>query len=190
MERLLKILPLVAIILLAGGCKKKVPIDPEATVIGRPNNPNRGDFIAGDQPAPIIPGDLTGFGPDDQGLLQRGEGFDGPGERNVFSPVFFDFDQSFVRPQDRPTLDGVATQLSANPSHRLLIEGHCDWKGTTEYNLVLGEKRAGEVRDYLIALGIDPSRLATKSFGDQMAAPNAGPDQRAQDRRADLVLFR
>ncbi len=189
MQRFLKFLPLILVCLLAFGCKKKPPLNPDATVIGRPDSPSRADFMAGEEPFGLVDGqELSGFGAGD-GLAGRDSIFSGEGDRNYFSPVFFDFDQSIVRSQDRSLLDGVATELMQNPNFALLIEGHCDWKGTTEYNLALGESRAGAVRDYLVSLGVDPSRIETKSLGDQQAIPDAGPEQRAQDRRADLVLM-
>lgn len=189
MQRLLKILPLILVCLLAFGCKKKPPLNPDATIVGRPDAPSRADFMAGDEPFGLVDGaELSGFGAGD-GLAGRDAMFSGEGDHDYFPSIYFEFDQSMVRPQDRTLLDGVATELIRNPNFALLIEGHCDWKGTTEYNLALGESRAGAVRDYLISLGVDPARIETKSFGDQQAVPDAGPDQRAQDRRADLVLM-
>lgn len=189
MQRFLKFLPLILISLFIFGCKKKPPLNPDATVIGRPDSPSRADFMVGDEPFGLVEGEeLSGFGAGD-GLADRNSMFSGEGDRDYFPSIYFDFDQSLVRPQDRPLLDGVATEMIQNPDFALLIEGHCDWKGTTEYNLALGDSRAGAVRDYLVSLGVDPARIETKSFGDQQAMPDAGPDQRAQDRRADLVLM-
>jgi len=189
MQRFLKFLPLVLIALFVFGCKKKPPLNPDATVIGRPDSPSRADFMAGDEPFGLVGGEeLSGFGTGD-GLADRNSIFSGEGDRDYFPSIYFEFDQSLVRPQDRTLLDGVATEMIQNPDFALLIEGHCDWKGTTEYNLALGDSRAGAVRDYLVSLGVDPAKIETKSFGDQQAMPDAGPDQRAQDRRADLVLM-
>lgn len=108
---------------------------------------------------------------------------------NLFEPVLFEFDQSFIRPEDRPTLLEVYDYLLANPSARLLVEGHCDWRGTTEYNMALGDRRARSVSAYLTQLGADSQRIETVSKGDLEAVTEATDAQMARDRRADLVII-
>ncbi len=81
--------------------------------------------------------------------------------------VFFDFDASRIRPQDRAILDANGTWLSANPAYVVLIEGHCDERGTNEYNLALGEQRARAARDYLVAHGVDARRITVFSYGEE-----------------------
>ena len=78
--------------------------------------------------------------------------------------------------------------LDKNPSHRLLLEGHCDWRGTAEYNLGLGDRRAGAVRKYLQSLGVPAERLETLSKGSLEAAKNADDATMSKDRRVDLVV--
>lgn len=125
------------------------------------------------------------------GLEMRNSGITGDSNRieNLFSPIYFDFDQSFIRPSDRPVLQEVATYLSRNPTHKLLVEGHCDWRGTTEYNMALGDRRASSVVAYLTQIGVSASRMETVSKGDLEALTEANEQQMQMDRRADLVII-
>ncbi|MET3873235.1 OmpA family protein [Puniceicoccus vermicola] len=184
----------IALLAALSACTKTPKPDPSATVIGQ--SPTRPDFntLPKDPSFSTNPGasayneDLSG-----EGLMPRDSAFnilEGEQIRNVFPTIYFDFDQSFVRPVDRSTLEQVADALRAAPDDYLLIEGYCDWKGTTEYNLALGDRRATSVKDYIISLGIDPSRVEILSKGDLEAAPDAGPEGRALDRKAELVIVR
>ena len=85
----------------------------------------------------------------------------------VGSTVYFDYDQSTLTNEAQATLDRQAAFLKASPSFRITIEGHCDERGTREYNLALGDRRASAVRDYLVAKGINASRLTTISYGKE-----------------------
>ena len=85
----------------------------------------------------------------------------------VGSTVYFDYDQSTLTDEAQATLDRQAAFLKASPSFRITIEGHCDERGTREYNLALGDRRASAVRDYLVAKGINASRLTTISYGKE-----------------------
>ena len=82
--------------------------------------------------------------------------------------IYFDFDRSDLRPDARDTLKADADWLKANPSARVEIEGHCDERGTNEYNLALGAKRAQAAKDYLVTLGIAKDRLSDKSYGEEL----------------------
>ena len=125
------------------------------------------------------------------GLGMRDEDMMGDGTRleNLFSPVYFDFDQSFVRPADRGTLQEAAEYLATNNSSKLLVEGHCDWRGTTEYNMALGDRRATSVVAYLQQIGVAPDRMETVSKGDLEAITEGSEDQMQLDRRADLIII-
>jgi peptidoglycan-associated lipoprotein len=81
--------------------------------------------------------------------------------------VFFDFDKAVVRSDGEETLRMQATFLKQNPGLTMTIAGHCDERGTREYNLALGERRANAARNYLISLGISPGRLSTISYGKE-----------------------
>lgn len=103
--------------------------------------------------------------------------------------VFFEYDSAELRPDARTTLDALASQMQKQPRCRFVIEGHCDERGTREYNLALGEKRASVVMSYLAALGVDATRMQTMSYGkERPAAIGTGEAIWAQNRRAVLVF--
>ena len=81
--------------------------------------------------------------------------------------VFFDFDKAVIRDDAKQALNEDIQWLKANPAARTMVEGHCDERGTNEYNLGLGERRARAVRDYLVAGGIDAKRISTISYGEE-----------------------
>ena len=88
----------------------------------------------------------------------------------VGSTVYFGYDQSTLTAEAQATLDRQAAFLKSNPSIRIVIEGHCDERGTREYNLALGDRRASAARDYLVAKGVNASRLTTISYGKERPA--------------------
>ncbi len=88
-------------------------------------------------------------------------------ETSSLRDVHFDFDRYEIRTQDKPVLDENAKWLKSNGAAMLLIEGHCDERGTNEYNLALGERRAKATRDYLVSLGIDGGRITVISYGEE-----------------------
>ncbi len=81
--------------------------------------------------------------------------------------VFFDFNKYGIRADSQKTLKAQAGWLQRNSSLSITIEGHCDERGTREYNLALGEQRANAVKDYLVALGVSASRITTISYGEE-----------------------
>lgn len=103
--------------------------------------------------------------------------------------VYFGVDQYEVSPESAATLDAQAGFLRSNPAVTLTLEGHADERGTREYNLALGQKRADAVRRYLTAAGIDNSRLQTLSFGkERPAVAGSSPDAWDQNRRVVSVV--
>ena len=91
---------------------------------------------------------------------------------NVGDRVFFGFDQFSLSNDARSTLDKQAAWLKANPGVTVRLEGHCDERGTREYNLALGERRANAVQDYLTANGVNPDRIVTISWGKEKPVAN------------------
>jgi peptidoglycan-associated lipoprotein len=81
--------------------------------------------------------------------------------------IFFDFDRYAIKPEAARTLDASVKWLKANPSALVLIEGHCDERGTNAYNLVLGERRATAAREYLMSRGVEANRIQTLSYGEE-----------------------
>jgi peptidoglycan-associated lipoprotein len=111
-------------------------------------------------------------------------------QRGLLPTVYFDFDKSAIRQSERAKLQEAAAWLSSNPGRTILLEGHCDWRGTAEYNLGLGDRRSQAVREYLQSIGVDMSRLETLSKGDLDAQENATADQMSQERRVEIVVFK
>jgi peptidoglycan-associated lipoprotein len=108
---------------------------------------------------------------------------------NVGDRVFFDFDRSNIRADQRPVLQRQAEWMGRFPEVRVQVEGHADERGTREYNLALGQRRANAARDALVAGGVNPSRVSTISFGkDQPAALGSDESAWAQNRRAVTVV--
>jgi peptidoglycan-associated lipoprotein len=81
--------------------------------------------------------------------------------------IYFDFDKYDIRPADTRTLDANAAWLKSNPNHLLLIEGHADERGTNEYNLALGERRAKSTMNYLVSQGVQANRITIISYGEE-----------------------
>jgi peptidoglycan-associated lipoprotein len=109
--------------------------------------------------------------------------------QNVGDRVFFDTDQSVIREDGRQTLNRQAEWLKKYSNYQITIEGHCDERGTREYNLALGERRANAARQYLIAQGIPAARIKTISYGKERPDP-VGSDEAAwaRNRRAVTAL--
>ena len=103
--------------------------------------------------------------------------------------VFFGFDRYDLTAEAQAQLQKVAAWLKTYPQYRFIIEGHCDDRGTREYNLALGERRATAARNYLIALGIDANRMQTISYGkERPVCTESSESCWAQNRRAVVVL--
>lgn len=106
-----------------------------------------------------------------------------------FGDIQFDFDSSLLRDDARPVLAKISEQMKKSPKARLLIEGHCDSRGTDQYNMALGERRAESARSYLAALGVSSKVLATVSFGKERPADPADTEEAyARNRRAHFVV--
>ncbi|MGC6484477.1 MAG: peptidoglycan-associated lipoprotein Pal [Candidatus Puniceispirillales bacterium] len=103
--------------------------------------------------------------------------------------VLFDYDSSALSGDAKSTLAAQAAFLKQNPSVRITVEGHCDERGTREYNLALGERRASAARDYLVAQGVDAARIRTISYGkERPAVIGSNNTAWAQNRRAVSVI--
>jgi peptidoglycan-associated lipoprotein len=106
-----------------------------------------------------------------------------------FDDVRFDFDKSVVREDGRKASAVVAAYLMKNPRAKVLIEGHCDERGTAEYNLALGDRRATAVMTYLVSLGVPKGAVSTVSFGKEKPLdPGSNEEAWAKNRRAHFVL--
>lgn len=108
---------------------------------------------------------------------------------NVGDRVFFDFDKSDLKPDARATIERWADWLKQYPDVTVTIEGHCDERGTREYNLGLGERRANSAFNYLVALGVNPDRVGTISYGkERPVCISSNEACWSQNRRGVLVV--
>lgn len=109
--------------------------------------------------------------------------------KGYLKDVFFDYDQSDIKGEFRDGLEQNAQFLSRNPSVRIIVEGHCDERGTREYNIALGTRRAEAVKSYLGALGIEAGRLQTISYGREKPFADCHDESCwSQNRRAHFVI--
>jgi peptidoglycan-associated lipoprotein len=128
------------------------------------------------------------------GMTSQGVGAPRPGSQedlvvNVGDRVFFDLDRSNIRADARTTLDKQSAWLKQYPQVTVTIEGHCDERGTREYNLALGNRRATAVKNYLVATGINANRITTISYGKERPAVVGSNEQAwAQNRRGVTVV--
>lgn len=171
----------------ATGCTKKPKRpDPGSTVMAQQGslNPNGVDGFGGGFGEGAAPGtDLTGRG--------NGDPLNPENQiRGVLEPVYFSYDQSAIASAERAKLDAAKAHLDANPTQRLLIEGRADWRGTGDYNLGLGDRRAQAAKQYLVTLGVPDTKVEVLSKGDLEAVENASDDVMAKDRRAELVVLK
>jgi len=107
----------------------------------------------------------------------------------VLKDIHFDFDKFSLKPEDREILKGHADWLLGHRDYMVTIEGHCDERGTTEYNLALGERRAGEAKRFLVDLGVAEARINTISYGKERPL-DTGHDEEAwaKNRRAHFIV--
>ncbi|HUF78356.1 MAG TPA: peptidoglycan-associated lipoprotein Pal [Thermoanaerobaculia bacterium] len=153
------VVPAIAITLL--GCPKKQPQTPpeeiqvETEVMPAPEEvAPEPPMTEGDRVEPGLPADVEEL---NRYLRDRG----------LIGDVYFDFDRSELRAESREQLTRNSDWLRDNPGYAVTIEGHCDERGTNEYNLALGDRRASSARDYLVSLGIDGGRMSTISYGEE-----------------------
>ncbi|OQX62551.1 MAG: peptidoglycan-associated lipoprotein [Desulfococcus sp. 4484_241] len=110
-------------------------------------------------------------------------------EAFVNEDIHFDFDKATLTSEAREILKRKAKWLEENPDASIVIEGHCDERGTTEYNLALGDRRAKAARDFLVDLGISASRIDTISYGEERPLdPGHNEAAWAKNRRAHFVI--
>ena len=164
----------------AGCTKKPKRPDPSATVLGQ--QPGGGA---------LNPQDVGLMADPSSSLEQRDPNVieDENSIRGLLQPVYFDFDQSAIKASERPKLEEAAKYLSEHPEHRILLEGHCDWRGTAEYNLGLGDRRANAAKRYLATLA-PAEKIETLSKGSLDAEQNGDDAARARDRRVEIVILK
>jgi peptidoglycan-associated lipoprotein len=121
--------------------------------------------------------------------LQGGQSVGTPAA-SPLKDIYFDFDRADLRPDARETLKTNGDWLKKNPSATVQIEGHCDERGTSEYNLALGAKRAQSAKDYLVTLGIPERRISTISYGEEIPVCTEHNEQCWQKNRHDRFVVK
>lgn len=192
MQKLVRLISALSLaLLLLPACSKKQAPTPAGSITGGGTSDYGGDFI----PDSGLGGDY-GLGAD--GLELRGSE-DGISNgmyngremvEGVLPSVYFGFDSSSVAASERAKLQQAADYLEANPSYGILLEGHCDWYGTAEYNLALGDRRSESVSNYLGTLGITPLRVDKLSKGSLESTSGLAKTDSSQDRRVDLIILK
>ncbi len=172
---LLFILLIVSVTFTLTACHKKTaPFEPSTSASNAPATPT--------EPPPSTPQQTNENGPmvDDITEISR-----------QLQPVFFDYNKYDIREDQIGALQNNAKVMKQNATVNVLIEGHCDERGTEEYNLALGERRAGAAKDFLVSLGIPDSRLSTISYGESRPfAQGHNEEAWAQNRRAQFVAVK
>ena len=111
-------------------------------------------------------------------------------ESKLLKDIYFDYDKYEIRREDEEILKENAAFLKKNPKMKIQIEGHCDERGTAEYNLALGERRANHTKKYLVSLGITSDRISTISYGEERPLDPSNDDKAwAKNRRAHIVVL-
>ena len=147
------------------------------------------DANAGDLGPSIDPNAVALSADADSKLAPRDEGK--PDEtKSVVDPIYFGLDRAAVSPAERPKLQAAVKWLADNPGQNLVLSGHCDWRGTSEYNLGLGDRRANAVKKFLQSMGVDVARLETLSKGSEDAKHTGGESEWSKDRRVDFILLK
>jgi peptidoglycan-associated lipoprotein len=158
----LRPLSLIAGLLLLAACSSTPPAGGTSTGTNAGNNTTQSS---------IVPGSAQDF------------------QTNVGDRVFFDFDKSTIKAEGQQTLQRQADWLKRYPNVTVTVEGHCDDRGTREYNLALGERRATSVQRALVALGVQANRIKTISYGKERPAVLGDNDAAwAQNRRGVTVI--
>jgi peptidoglycan-associated lipoprotein len=192
MKKLLYAALIAALLIGVAGCaKKKVAQSPEQAPPGtteslidkdtqkEPTTPSRdagGETIS---ERPLAPGETAEreLTPEELGAK--------------IQDILFDYDRYDIREDAKPTLKAVASALSKHKGVKVIIEGHCDDRGTNEYNLALGERRAKAARDFLLSLGVPAARIGTVSYGEEKPVCSEATETCwAKNRRAHFVFVK
>lgn len=167
--------------LLAIGCAKKPAAQEQQAVVETPVETQ----VAAEQPTAVV----------EQGVTESTVSEQVPADLEAVARqlqrIHFEFDQFSLSPEARDILAANAALLQANADVKVRVEGHCDERGSDEYNLALGERRAIAARDYLVSLGVAADRVATISYGEEMPLDQTNNEAAwAKNRRAEFKAVR
>ena len=164
----------LAVLLLSAGCSKKVmnPVDTSSDAAPPQDQQMQGVFSPDSAQDAQVTADTTAESPEF-------------GDRMIS----FDYDKFNIRPEDTQTLAELAAFLNLHSDLKVQIQGHCDERGTSEYNMSLGDRRARAAQTYLISLGIDSQRIAAKSYGEEKPLMTGHSEEDwAKNRRGQFVF--
>jgi peptidoglycan-associated lipoprotein len=172
----------VAVFLLTVSCASKKSTVQQQRPTGLPTETVGGESTEEEQveePDVIMEEDLQALRQLEREALQEG----------ALADIYFDFNRYNLKPEAQKRLEKTAEWLLESPAVRILIEGHCDERGTQEYNLALGQRRAASVQKYLQSLGVDSARVETVSYGEERPAdPGHNEAAWAKNRRAHFTI--
>lgn len=186
------VLVLALTLIVATACRTRTRVQPQTqppvttdTVATIDPAPTPGTSVR-DEPEFVDPDVDSEMLPDDDAELNRLAQ-----ARGWIRDAFFSYDESTLTPDAQEALTMTATWLKASPNYNVTIEGHCDERGTEQYNLALGDRRANIARDYLSTLGVDNSRMRTVSYGEERPFQTGTSDSaHSANRRAHIVISR
>ena len=181
--RILGMVMLAMVVLVSGACKKKPPAtNVDANTVAPP--PAATDVTSAPRPSN---NDTQAYDPlSDPDIAKLNEYLRSQG---LLGDVYFDYDRAELREDARERLTKNAEWLRSHSQFEVTIEGHCDERGTNEYNLALGERRAGAARDYMTSLGVNVSRLRSISYGEERPQCTASAESCwAMNRRAHFIV--
>ena len=164
--------------------------------VKKPSRPSPGSTVLGQQGGGgLTDGSLLNNGGLTDASAQGLSGREGVLEdeftiKGLIEPIYFDYDKSGIKESERAKIQAAKAELDKNPGYRILFEGHCDWRGTAEYNLTLGDRRAAAAKKYLETLGVPTAKIETLSKGDLDAKENGADADMAKDRRAEIVILK
>lgn len=181
MKRFLVLFALVALV--AAGCAKKATTKPEAETKVE-------EKAAAEKKAPEkVTEQKVASGKESVESLDK-EKAGVEGKEGMFKDIHFEFDKYDVKAEYKPALKSIAEWMTKNSGAKLSVEGHCDDRGTNEYNLALGDRRAKSVKDYLVSLGVPAARIETISYGEEKSlCTEQTEDCWAKNRRAHFVVL-
>ena len=193
-----KIVILLCIMVLVFGCSKKrvESVDDSVTKTeqGMENETGQADSAESDRygsgkEEDIEEGDLVGKEAREGSKIEgESEDYYGDSSKSPFGDIYFSFDKYDISEEAASTLESVADWMNKHKDASVLIEGHCDTRGTNEYNLALGERRARAVKDYLSFSGIGKDRLTTLSYGEEKQVCSEQDEScYSKNRRAHIV---
>jgi peptidoglycan-associated lipoprotein len=169
-------------------CKKKPPVARPTTPTGATAAANPPPPRPPSPPTPVAEPTIVPPEPLKEDTIASGS-LDEINRNSPLKPLFFEYDSADIPPDGRAVLESNAAVMKKYPSWAVTIEGHCDERGTAEYNLALGERRAVAARAYLVSLGISAERLRTVSYGKEFPFdPGHEEVSYAKNRRAHFVV--